>query len=72
MRTMVVTLQELVVAARDYGIEDVAEAESLAQQAFNTGLASATVIMFDTLRTLVATSAQRRRDEAERIRQEIL
>ena len=72
MRTMVVTLQELVEAAHDYGIEDVAEAESLAQQAYNTGLASATVIMFDTLRTLVATSAQRRQNEVVWIRQEFL
>lgn len=59
MRTLTITVTELSQAAQEYGIADPAEAYRVARQAYDAGIATATLTMFDTLRSLVVAERQK-------------
>ena len=49
----IITIEDLTQAAHDYGVGDLSEARHLASMAYDAGLATAVIAMFDHLRAMV-------------------
>ena len=55
----IITIEDLTQAARNYGVGDPGEAQHLARMAYDAGLATAAITMFDHLWAMVAARTSR-------------